>query len=294
MQAEREGALMNRTIVAIVISLAAGFAAGAWTGRAAPPPEPGYADSSFDTSAPLEDRIAALERAVAGERDARLVLEEQLHGLYAELERFDSPEMDELLRTLEERGEAREQARMQQAARRDRGARMQDREDKRIGQLVAGGFTEARATQILELEDEIRMTALQAEFEARQKGENFNPWEWASENQADLRERLGDADYEKYLTAQGGQASVTVREVIGESPANRAGLRPGDRILSYDGKRIFTMNELRSMAFSGEAGEDVIVDIERNGQRMQLVLPRGPMGITGSGGGMGFRSPFGG
>ena len=54
------------------------------------------------------------------------------------------------------------------------------------------------------------------------------------------------------------------------------------------------MNELRSMAFSGEAGEDVIVDIERNGQRMQLVLPRGPMGITGSGGGMGFRSPFGG
>lgn len=287
---------MNRTIVAIVVSLAAGFAAGAWTNRAAstPQPEAGNAGGSFDASAPLEDRIAALERAVAGERDARLVLEEQLHGLYAELERFDSPEMDELLRTLEESGEAREQARMQQAARRDRGARMQDREGIRIGQLVAGGFTEGRARQILELEDEIRMAALQAEFEARQKGENFNPWEWASENQADLRERLGDADYEKYLTAQGGQASVTVREVIGESPANRAGLRPGDRILSYDGKRIFTMNELRSMAFSGEAGEDVIVDIERNGQRMQLVLPRGPMGITGSGGGMGFRSPFGG
>jgi len=287
---------MNRTILAIVFSLAAGFAAGAWTGRAVPTQETesGNAGGSFDASAPLEDRIAALEQAVAGERDARLVLEEQLHVLYAELERLDSPEMNELLRTLAESSEAREQARMQQAARRDRGARKQDRDDMRIGQLVAGGFTEARATQILELEDEIRMAALQAEFEARQKGENFNPWEWASENQSDLRARLGDAEYEKYLTAQGGQASVTVREVIGESPANRAGLRPGDRILSYDGKRIFTMNELRSMAFSGEAGEDVIVDIERNGQRMQLVLPRGPMGITGSGGGMGFRSPFGG
>lgn len=287
---------MNRTIVAIVFSLSAGFAAGAWTNRAATPEEPTSASpgGSFDASAPLEDRIAALERAVAAERDARLVLEEQLHGLYAELERFDSPEMDELLRTLAESGEAREQARVQRAARRDRGARMQDRDDMRIGQLVAGGFTEGRARQILELEDEIRMAALQAEFEARQKGENFNPWEWAADNQADLRERLGDADYEKYLTAQGGQASVTVREVIGESPANRAGLRPGDRILSYDGKRVFTMNELRSMAFSGEAGEDVIVDIERDGQRIQLVLPRGPMGITGSGGGMGFRSPFGG
>ena len=289
---------MNRTIIAIVISLAAGFAAGAWTGMDAFPPnaegEAAHAGGGFDASAPLEDRIAALERAVAGERDARLVLEEQLHGLYAELERFDSPEMDELLRTLSENSEAREQARVQRAARQDRGARMQNREEMRIGQLVAGGFTEGRARQILELEDEIRMAALRAEYEARQDGESFNAWEWASDYQAGLRDRLGDADYEKYLTSQGGQASVTVREVIGESPANRAGLQPGDRILSYDGKRIFTMNELRSMAFSGEPGEDVIVDVERNGQRMQLVLPRGPMGITGSGGGMGFRSPFGG
>jgi len=290
---------MNKnTFLAVVAGLVAGFAAGAWsTVEMSSPAVPGDAAEpapAFDASAPLEARVAALERAVAGERDARLVLEEQLNGLYAQLERLDSPEMDELLRNLAESSEARQQARVQQAARRDRAARMQDREDMRIEQLVAGGFTEGRARQILELEDEMRMAALQAEFEAGQKGENLNPWEWASNYQADLRERLGDADYEKYLTAQGGQASVTVREVIGSSPANRAGLRPGDRILSYDGKRIFTMNELRTMAFEGDSGEDVIVDIERNGQRMQLVLPRGPMGITGSGGGMGFRSPFGG
>ena len=286
---------MNRTIIAVVVSLAAGFAAGAWTMM--DEPSPGAATdtaNTFDTDAPLEARIAALERAVSGEREARLVLEEQLHGLYAELERFDSPEMNELLGNLAESSQAREQAQLQRAARRDRGARMQDREDMRLGQLVAGGFTEGRAREILEFEDEIRMAALQAEFEARQRGEDFNPWDWASNYQAGLRERLGDADYEKYLTAQGGQASITVREVIGSSPANRAGLRPGDQILSYDGKRVFSMNELRSMAFDGDPGEDVIVDIERNGQRMQLVLPRGPMGITGSGGGMGFRSPFGG
>ena len=286
---------MNRTIIAVVASLAAGFAAGAWT--VMDEPSPGAATdtaNTFDTDAPLEARIAALERAVSGEREARLVLEEQLHGLYAELERFDSPEMNELLGNLAESSQAREQAQLQRAARRDRGARMQDREDMRLGQLVAGGFTEGRAREILEFEDEIRMAALQSEFEARQKGEDFNPWDWASNYQTGLRERLGDADYEKYLTAQGGQATVTVREVIGSSPANRAGLRPGDQILSYDGKRVFSMNELRSMAFDGDPGEDVIVDIERNGQRMQLVLPRGPMGITGSGGGMGFRSPFGG
>ena len=289
---------MNRTILAIIFSLAAGFAMGAWATKATPPSSPqGDSEesaSAFNAAAPLEERIAALEQAVSGERDARLVLEEQLHSLYAELERFDSPEMNELLSTLAENSQAREQARIQRAGMRDRGARMQDRTEMRMEQFVTGGFTEDRARQILEFEDETRMAALQAEYEAQRNGESFDRWEWASNYQASLRERLGDADFEKYLTAQGGQASVTVREVIGSSPANRAGLRPGDQILSYDGKRVFGMNDLRSMAFSGDSGEDVVVDIERNGQRMQLVLPRGPMGITGSGGGMGVRSPFGG
>jgi C-terminal processing protease CtpA/Prc len=286
---------MNKTILAIIASLAAGFAAGAWTTmEATPPATPVDPVAGFDADASLEARIAALEQAISSERDARLVLEEQLHGLYAELERFDSPEMDELLRTLAESSQAREQARAQQAVRRERGSRMQDMEEMRVGRLVAGGFTESRAQKILEFEDEARMAALQAEYEARRDGEEFDPWARAVDFQAVLRERLGDAEYEKYLTAQGSQASITVREVIGSSPANQAGLRPGDRILSYDGKRVFGMNDLKSLAFSGDPGEDVIVDIERNGQRMQLVLPRGPLGITGSGGGMGFRSPFGG
>jgi len=286
---------MNKTILAIIASLAAGFAAGAWTTmEATPPATPVDPVAGFDADAPLEARIAALEQAISSERDARLVLEEQLHGLYAELERFDSPEMDELLRTLAESSQAREQARAQQAVRRERGSRMQDMEEMRVGRLVAGGFTESRAQKILEFEDEARMAALQAEYEARRDGEEFDPWARAVDFQAVLRERLGDAEYEKYLTAQGSQASITVREVIGSSPANQAGLRPGDRILSYDGKRVFGMNDLKSLAFSGDPGEDIIVDIERNGQRMQLVLPRGPLGITGSGGGMGFRSPFGG
>ena len=286
---------MQKILIAVIAGLAAGFAVGAWTTREAPAPAgPAAAAPAFDADAPYKARIDALERAVAGERDARLVLGEQLRGLYAELERFDSPEMDELLRNLAESSQTQQQARVQQGSGRDPAAHMRNLEEMRIGQFVAGGFTEARARQILALEDEVRMAALQAEYEARQNGENVNPWDWASDYQAALRERLGDADFEKYLTTQGAQASVTVREVIGESPANRAGLRPGDQILSYDGKRIFTMQELRSIAFDGDAGEDVIVDIERNGQRIQLVLSRGPMGITGSGGRMGFRPGFGG
>lgn len=293
---------MNRTAVVIVLALAAGFAVGAWATIAGPlsggDSEPGDAAVDFDATAPLQQRIAALERAVTEERDARLVLEEQLHGIYAELERFDAPEVDELLNTLAQNREAREEAQERGRVRRfgpgGRPGRMQELTDMRVGQFVEGGFTEQRARQILEMEDEARMAALQAEYDAWRDGESLGPWGQANQVQAALRERLGDADYEKYLTAQGGQASITVGEVLGASPANRAGLRSGDRILSYDGNRVFTMSELRSMAFSGDPGEDVIVDIERDGQRMQLVVPRGPMGITGVGGGMGMRAPFGG
>jgi hypothetical protein len=286
---------MNRTIIAVIAGLAAGFAAGAWTTRDAPPAaESAGTAKAFDAGAPYEARIAALERAVAGERDARLVLEEQLRALYVELERFDSPAMDELLRSLAESSEAQQQARTQRASRRDSAARMRNLEEMRTGQLVAGGFTEERAKQILDLEDEVRMAALQAEYEAYRNGEPLSPWDVAQGSQNGLRERLADAEYEKYLLAQGGRASITVGEVISTSPANQAGLRPGDQILSYDGRRVFSMDELKSMAFEGDPGEDVIVDIERNGQRMQLVLPRGPMGITGSGGRRGFRMGFGG
>lgn len=287
---------MTKTLVAAGASLAAGFALGALTtsGEAPPTAEPAGALQVFDAGAPLETRVAALESAVAGERDARRILEEQLHALYSELERFDSPEMDELLRNLAENSQAQQQARAQQGARRDPAARMRNLQEMRTGQLVAGGFTPERAQQILELEDELRMEALQAEYDAFRNGEPLNPWDVMQGSQNGLRERLGDGEYEKYLVAQGGRASITVGDVINSSPANRAGLRPGDQILGYDGKRVFSMDELKSIAFSGDPGEDVIVDIERDGQRMQLVLPRGPIGITGSGGRMGFRPGFGG
>ena len=138
------------------------------------------------------------------------------------------------------------------------------------------------------------MEALQAEYEAQRTGTSLRPWDQAYNAQASLREKLGDAEFEAYLQANGGQSTITVREVIDSSPGKRAGLLPGDQIVSYDGDRVFSMVELRSRAFAGNPGEDVVVDIERDGQRIQLVLPRGPIGITGSGGNPNIGNPFGG
>ena len=287
---------MNKTVVTVILSIVAGFAAGAWSMSATQPDSGQAADPAdyFDAEAPATERLAALERIVAEERDARLLLEEQLQALLADFDRIDTSDLQELLRMAAENRDQMEEARTQQADRTVRRRAMRDFAQMRMTQLVDGGFTEARASQILALEDQVRMEVLQAEYEAQRDGTDFNPWSQAYNAQASLREKLGDADFENYLLAQGGQSTITVREVIGSSPANRAGLRPGDQIVSYDGSRVFSMAELRSKAFDGNPGEDVVVDIERDGQRMQLVLPRGPMGISGNGASMNYRNPFGG
>jgi len=65
------------------------------------------------------------------------------------------------------------------------------------------------------------------------------------------------------------------------SPAAAAGLLPGDEIVSYGGKRVFGQPDLNAFVLEGTPGETVVVEIDRNGQRLQVVVPRGPIGITG-------------
>jgi len=287
---------MNKTVLTVIMSLVAGFAAGAWSMSATQPDSGQDADPAdyFDAEAPAVDRLAALERIVSEERDARLVLEDQLQALLADFDNIDIQALQELLQMTAQSRIDVEEVRTPREDRAQMRRAMRDYSQMRANHLVNGGFTDARANQILQLEDEVRMEALRAEYEAQRAGADLNRWDQAYNLQASLREKLGDADFEKYLQAHGTQASITIREVIGSSPASQAGLRPGDEIVGYDGNRVYSMFELRSKAFDGNPGEDVIVDIERDGQRMQLVLPRGPMGISGNGANMNYRNPFGG
>ena len=88
------------------------------------------------------------------------------------------------------------------------------------------------------------------------------------------------------LQAQGQATSIQITRVLDSSPGSQAGLQPGDQIVSYDGERVFDVNELRELTLQGRAGEDVVIEIERDGVRMQLNVPRGPVGINGTGASM--------
>jgi S1-C subfamily serine protease len=98
-----------------------------------------------------------------------------------------------------------------------------------------------------------------------------------------LRKELGDTDYAKYLEGQGRATSINVREVLTNSPAQTAGLQAGDEIVSYNGQRVFDINELNSLTYETEPGTSVAMQVVRDGQTLQVVVESGPIGISGGG-----------
>ena len=87
--------------------------------------------------------------------------------------------------------------------------------------------------------------------------------------------------YERYLAANGRSTGISIAMVLEGSPALVAGLQVGDEIVNYGGRRVFSMTDLTGQILQGQPGQNVIVDIMRDGIPMQIVIPRGPIGITG-------------
>lgn len=281
---------MSKTITAIAISLIAGFAAAVWLMRDGPA---GDSESSTDLSAgtfepamPIEERLLRLEQVTAEERDARLVLEDQLRALIEEIERIDDsgPRVFADRAAAEEDAPARRQP--EQRGRRDFVSLVRNFQERRLNDLVEGGFAEDEARRILKQESEAQYKAMQAAYDAQRRGEAVDSLSAMSRPQSLLRAELGDSDYERYLQAQGQATSIQVTRVLDSSPGSQAGLQPGDQIVSYGGERVFDVNELRELTLQGRAGEDVVIEIERDGVRMQLNVPRGPVGINGTGAGV--------
>ena len=270
---------MKSVIVVSILSAGAAFAAGVWvTGDRESPSAPVESGTNtFDNTAPVADRVAALEKAVSDERLARQLLQEEVFYLTSELERLSDPvEFGPPPST--EYSESTE-AETESERRSDR--RYRNSAEGRKDRLVEAGFLPAQADWIMRREQELQMEALQARFDAERSGE---PVDWmANRTMASdsLREELGDVDYERYLEASGRSTNVSVSSVIESSPAHSAGLQPGDEIVRYDGARVFSMTDLTKQTMVGNPGETVVIDIMRNGNLMQVVLPRGPVGITG-------------
>ena len=269
---------MKKMVVVIIVSFVAAFAAASWIymdGSVLSVGSPQVA-TAFDAGLPVEARITALEQAVSDERQARQWLQEEVLYLTTELELLSvgddaapQPEIDVEQPTQDSRSARREEARRRYS------------EEGRIEALIEAGFLPSQASRIVRREAELQMDALQARYDAERSGEPVDYFRSRNAGTDALRQELGDADYERYLEANNRSTSVSISSVIDSSPAQSAGLQSGDEIVRYDGERVFSMTDLTQQAIEGVPGQNVAVDIVRNGVPMQVVMPRGPIGISG-------------
>lgn len=277
-----------------VIKSAGFMLAGLMIGIAATAPWRGSArDTSVpppaDQTASLRERIDTIDARLHDERRRREALEAELAALTARVDASEAPAEAGTERADRRASDAAPAADSDETVRapfaRAAGAAPPagfDPEARRIDRLVDGGFAPERAEWIVQRAAELRMQALQARYDAQRQGEPFDRQAGFSAEQS-LREALGDQEYEQYLKALGRPIRVAVRDVLASSPAEQAGLQPGDQLVAYNGKRVFDVADLNRMVLDGQPGEPVAVDVIRDGQSMQVYVPRGPLGITGGG-----------
>jgi regulator of sigma E protease len=68
------------------------------------------------------------------------------------------------------------------------------------------------------------------------------------------------------------EQGAVVGSVVPDTPAERIGLRPGDRIVSVDGRRVNTWDEM-SLEILTRGGRTVLLEFERDGERIEQKVP---------------------
>ena len=234
----------------------------------------------------IRSELTQLKTELALETQARTSLEQQLRNPTLTAERpnvaqraisFENQSEDQGQQQLDNpalQEETIRQRREQQRA--DRLARQQP--EFRQQQLVAAGFAEEEAARIVQIESEASLRQLQAQYDRRRERAASGISNTSNINA--IRSELGDQNYERYLEANGWPTSARVGSVIGGSAGDNAGLLAGDKIISYGGERVFNLGEINNLTIQGQVGESVLVEIDRNGEPVQLTIPRGPIGIN--------------
>lgn len=267
--------------------------------RSGPAPEKTEQVFTPRTGVSDAERIADLERALAAQVDRGNLLDSRLKELEGRFGNFGGNRRNNNANNADSNNQQQREQRTAEMRQRmgdifdangniDQAKLRERQREQRLDRLVQAGLSRERAEWVDRRTQELEVQAQQAQFDAQRTGQQYR----RVDTEATLRKEMGDAEYEKYLTGTGRSTEVQVREVLASSAAERAGLRPGDQIVSYAGTRVFSTGDLTSLTRQGTPGETVAVEVQRNGQTMQLTVPRGVLGVEAGGGGQ--RSGFGG
>lgn len=160
-----------------------------------------------------------------------------------------------------------------------------------LQRLIDAGLNPDRAEYILDRQERFQYEHMQLTYEYRHLRDKSSP------EAQQLKEQLGnyshprkmfehelsEQEFELYLDVNGGRQEMQVDRVLDNTPAQSAGLQPGDKIISYNGERIFHSGDLRSQIYKVAPGETVRVEVQRAGSSTTEVIyvPSGPLGIQG-------------
>ncbi len=150
--------------------------------------------------------------------------------------------------------------------------------------LVSAGVDIDTAELIQSRQSQYQLQRLElydlAEREGWEDSDRFNEELSAlNEQRPNLREELGDSGYDRFLFESGRNNRVRIDSIIDGSAADLAGLQIGDLVVDYADSRIFSTRQLQNTTREGSRGESIIISVDRQGQRVFVEVPRGPLGV---------------
>jgi membrane-associated protease RseP (regulator of RpoE activity) len=149
------------------------------------------------------------------------------------------------------------------------------------GALLANGVPAYEVERLQGIFDASEMELLDLRHQATREGwlRSGRYRNEVNNRRARLREEIGDESFDLLLYATGRNNRVLITDVLGDSPGERAGFRPGDVVVSYDGERVFKPRELQRATTQGRLGDRVVLEVLRDGEIIRLSLARGPVGV---------------
>lgn len=230
--------------------------------------------------ASLERQITMLTARVADEAAKRVRLEEQVAELSAQLAKLGAAPAEDSGRGAETGAPLPSQHAVAEPAPAEAATAPSAMERA----LIAAGVEQSTAADLKRRHDDLAMSEIylrdQATREQWLNTPRFNEELAAiNEQRVSIRDEIGDDAYDRYLFAQGQTNRVRVDDVMSDSVAAQAGLQTGDIVLRYGDTRIFGPDDLVNETRAGRAGESTRVEIVRNGARMEVQVPRGPLGL---------------
>ncbi|MEX2961403.1 PDZ domain-containing protein [Microbulbifer sp. TYP-18] len=255
----------------------AAYIAAELTGEASANPAPAATDT-----ASLELRVARLESSLQRINDIQGRLLELVGDIQAQAD--GTPTADHADPAAPDRQTSASQPR----SRRDSQQRLRDHQ---LQQLLRAGMHRDRAELVLRRQERFNYEHMSLSHSYHHLADKGSAEALALREQMEhyrnprraLADELTDAEFEAYLQVIGGPADMQVRKVVIDTPAAAAGLQPGDRIVSYNGQRVFHMGDLRREIYKVPPGKNVAIEVKRaeTGQKDTLFVPSGPLGIRG-------------